>query len=56
MINIEFVIYFHDILIDEFGGLKGIRDKHALKSAIERPFSTFDEKDLYSSLFEKRLP
>lgn len=53
MINIELVIFFHDILIDEFGGLKGIRDQHALKSAIERPYSTFDEKDLYPSLFDK---
>jgi death-on-curing protein len=53
MINIELVIYFHDILIDEFGGIKGIRDQNSLKSAIDRPFSTFDEKDLYPSLFDK---
>jgi len=53
MINVDLVKYFHNILIDEFGGLKGIRDQNALKSAIERPFSTFDEKDLYPSLIDK---
>jgi death on curing protein len=53
MIKIELVKYFYDILIDEFGGLKGIRDQNALKSAIEVPFSTFDEEDLYPSLFDK---
>jgi death-on-curing protein len=53
MINIEIVKYFHSILIDEFGGSSGIRDLNALKAAIQRPYSTFDGKDLYPTIYEK---
>ena len=53
MINVDEVIRIHDILIDEFGGLKGIRDINLLDSAINRPFQTFDKKDLYPSPVEK---
>jgi len=53
MINIEIVKYFHTILIDEFGGSAGIRDLNALKAAIQRPFSTFDGKDLYPTIYDK---
>jgi len=53
MINIELVKYFHSILIDEFGGSNGIRDLNALKAAIQRPYSTFDGKDLYPSIYDK---
>lgn len=53
MINIEIVKYFHTILIDEFGGSDGIRDLNALKAAIQRPFSTFDGKDLYPTIHDK---
>jgi death on curing protein len=53
MIRIEFVINIHEILIEKFGGIHGIRDKKALESAISRPFMTFDQKDLYPSPIEK---
>ena len=53
MINIEIIKYFHSILIDEFGGSNGIRDINALKAAIQRPYSTFDGKDLYPTLYDK---
>ncbi len=53
MINIEIVKYFHSILIDEFGGSSGIRDLNALKAAIQRPYSTFDGKDLYPTIYDK---
>ena len=53
MINIELVKYFHSILIDEFGGSNGIRDLNALKAAIQRPYSTFEGKDLYPSIYDK---
>jgi death-on-curing protein len=53
MINIEIVKYFHSILIDEFGGSNGIRDLNALKAAIQRPYSTFDGKDLYPTIYDK---
>ncbi|HPI85231.1 MAG TPA: type II toxin-antitoxin system death-on-curing family toxin [Bacteroidales bacterium] len=53
MINIEIVKYFHSILIDEFGGSTGIRDLNALNAAIQRPYSTFDGKDLYPTIYDK---
>ncbi|MFZ4521461.1 MAG: type II toxin-antitoxin system death-on-curing family toxin [Bacteroidales bacterium] len=53
MIKIEEVINIHDILIDRFGGSHGIRDHNALESAINRPFMTFDQKELYPSQTEK---
>ena len=53
MIKIEKVINIHDILIDRFGGIHGIRDYNALESAINRPFMTFDQQDLYPSPTEK---
>jgi death on curing protein len=53
MIRIEEVINIHEILIDKFGGIHGIRDRKALESAINRPFVTFDQKDLYPTTIEK---
>jgi death on curing protein len=53
MIKIEEVERIHDILIEKFGGLKGIRDQGALDSAINRPYQTFDGQDLYPDPTDK---
>jgi death-on-curing protein len=53
MIDKDEVIRIHDVLIDEFGGSKGIRDVGLLESAISRPFQTFDNKDLYQTPIDK---
>jgi death-on-curing protein len=53
MINIEQVIRIQEKLIDEFGGIKGIRDKSLLDSALNRAFSTFDGKLLYKSVTDR---
>jgi death-on-curing protein len=53
MIDIQDVIRIHEILIDNFGGSKGVRDRGLLESAISRPFQTFDKVDLYSNPVEK---
>lgn len=53
MIRVEVVINLHEILIDKFGGIHGVRDYKALESAINRPFMTFDQQDLYPSPIEK---
>ena len=47
MINLLDVIHVHEVLIDKFGGVKGVRDLPLLESALARPFQTFDQKDLY---------
>ena len=49
MINLDLVINIHELLIEQYGGIHGIRDSKVLESAIARPFMTFDQKDLYPS-------
>ena len=53
MIKLSEVERIHQILIDQFGGTTGVRDIEALKSALDRPFQTFDEKELYPTVLEK---
>lgn len=53
MISIKEVEIIHNILIDRFGGSKGIRDMGLLESALARPFATFDSNDLYPNPVEK---
>ena len=42
MIELRDVLNIHNILIDKFGGSKGVRDKGSLESAISRPFILLD--------------
>ena len=53
MISLAEVIRIHEILIDKFGGSKGVRDQALLESAIQRPFQTFDQNLLYPSAVEQ---
>ncbi len=53
MISLKDAINIQNILIDRFGGGKGIRDQGALEASIARPFSTFDNVELYPSPIEK---
>jgi len=53
MISVTEVEQLHRLLIDNFGGSQGIRDREALESALARPFQTFDGRDLYPSVIEK---
>jgi death on curing protein len=53
MISISEVILTQDILIEKFGGVRGIRDRGLLVSAINRPFQTFDGKELYNNPIQK---
>jgi len=53
MIEVSEVQKIHDILIDRFGGAKGIRDEGILESPIGRPFQTFDGIDLYPDPVDK---
>ncbi len=53
MIDLYDAIRIHEILIDRFGGSKGIRDINLLESALSRPFQTFDKKDLYPHPVDK---
>jgi death-on-curing protein len=53
MIKIEVVTNLHKILINKYGGVHGVRDYNALESAINRPFMTFDQNELYPSPIDK---
>jgi death-on-curing protein len=53
MIDVKTANYFHDVLIDKFGGSKGIRDLGALEAALNRPYATFDALDLYPDAIDK---
>ena len=43
----------HQILICKTGGLDGIRDQALLDSAVNAPFQTFGQEDLFQSTREK---
>lgn len=53
MISIEEVLEIHTLLIDKFGGSKGVRDQASLESAIGRPYATFDQVELYPDPIDK---
>lgn len=53
MISFEEAIQIHELLIQKFGGSAGLRDPEALKSALARPYQSFEEQDLYPTPEEK---
>ena len=53
MITLEVVTGIHAVLIKRYGGSPGLRDKSALQSAVNRPYQTFDQKELYTTSVEK---
>jgi len=53
MITVAQAEQIHEILINNFGGSKGIRDLGSLSSALSRPYHTFDGKELYPSISQK---
>ena len=53
MIDLNEVLSIHQIIMGKFGGNSNVRDLNSLKSAINRPFATFDNKDLYPTPIDK---
>ena len=49
----EQVLFIHSRLIDETGGVHGVRDLGLLQSAVSRPKATFGSEDLYPDIFHK---
>ena len=47
MIGFKDALAIHSILIEKFGGSHGIRDHNLLEAALNRPFATFDNQELY---------
>ena len=53
MISTENVIKIHEILIEKFGGAKGLRDLALLESALFRPYQTFGGIELHDNEFQR---
>ena len=47
------ILMLHTALIAQTGGIDGVRDEGLLDSAINAPFQTFAEQDLYPTILEK---
>jgi death on curing protein len=47
------VVTMHDVFLQEFGGLAGIRDVNSLISAVETPKSQMFGQDLYPTMHSK---
>lgn len=47
------VLLLHDQLLSQAGGLPGLRDEGLLESALNAPFQSFGESDVYPSLPQK---
>ncbi len=53
MISVSEAELIHDVLIEKFGGSKGLRDRSLLESALNRPYQTFNKHEFYPSTLEK---
>lgn len=53
MIEVAEIENIHNILIDKFGGSKGVRDRGLLDSSIKRAYQTFDGRELYPEPVDK---
>ena len=51
----EQVLFIHARVIDETGGMHGVRDVGLLMSAVARPRATFGGHDLYSDVYQKNV-
>lgn len=52
-LSVPKVLYIHDRMVKLFGGSQGVRDLGLLESAVYRPQSSFDGKDLYVGIFNQ---
>lgn len=52
-LSAEQIKLLHKMLIDETGGLDGIRDEYLFDSAINAPFQTFGGEQLYATIEQK---
>ena len=49
----EEILVIHSEIIDETGGMHGVRDTGLLMSIAEKPKLKFDDKELYEGVFKK---
>ena len=51
----EQILMLHSQLIEQTGGIDGVRDFNLLESAIETPFQAFGGEELYPTIFVYEL-
>jgi len=49
------VLYLHNLMCKETGGLSGLRDIGALESALYHAYASFEGKDFYPTVEEKAV-
>lgn len=49
----EQIIMMHSQLIEQTGGIDGIRDEGLLESAISAPFQSYGDEELYPTIQSK---
>jgi len=49
----EQILYLHKELINETGGMQGLKDEGLLDSALAAPFQSFENQDLFPSIYQK---
>jgi len=52
-LSVERIKQIHHLMIEETGGLDGVRDEGLLESAVNAPFQTFDDVPLYKTIEAK---
>jgi death-on-curing protein len=52
-LTLDEVLRLHGLVIEQSGGIDGLRDSNALESAVAQPQMTFGGEDLYPTLVEK---
>ena len=52
-LTLEEVLELHRLILQQSGGLGGVRDLGGLESALAQPRMTFDDQELYPTLAEK---
>ena len=55
MLTKQQIILLHTQMIQQSGGSDGIRDERMLNSAINQPFQTFDDMELYPGVIDKAV-
>ncbi len=52
-ISLDVVLEIHSRQLEEFGGASGIRSQSGIEAAVGVPKATFDNQDLYPTIFSK---
>ncbi len=55
MLTKQQILLLYSQMILQFGGSDGIRDEAMLDSAINQPFQTFDDIELYPTIIDKAV-